>query len=137
MRPEDTLHAAVVDLLRYAAPPPPEGPWWSSQRNELAGASSRGRARTAIAVERFGVAPGAPDIHGVQRGRAWFMELKADDGSLSAAQRACRDWIKLAGGAWAVVRSLDDARAFLAEIGVPLKPRLAPPQSHAKGGDRT
>lgn len=66
---------------------------------------------------KFGVGnPGGSDFVGVYRGRALYVEIKTPDGRQSPDQRRFQAKIERHGGIYRVLRSVEDARAFLAEL---------------------
>lgn len=66
---------------------------------------------------RFGVgSPGGSDLVGVFRGRAVFVEIKTPTGRQSPEQRQFQQLVESKGGEYVIVRSIDDARAWLASI---------------------
>ena len=74
--------------------------------------------RTAVRLKAEGLKAGAPDMLFVlPHGRCAFLEMKTKRGSLSPAQREWRDVITGNGHLWALCRTLDEAKAFLAAIG--------------------
>jgi hypothetical protein len=104
--PEDRLQRAVVQLLRFAAIP---GAYWFAVPN----GGMRSHIEAAIMVG-LGVRKGAPDVVVVgSGGRAHFLELKAARGRLSPEQRDVQAWCEAHQVPHAVVRTLDEAEAFL------------------------
>lgn len=66
---------------------------------------------------RFGVGgPGASDLVGVFRGRAVFVEIKTPTGRQSPEQRTFQQLVERKGGTYVVLRSVEDARAWLADL---------------------
>jgi len=117
MRPEESLHVAVVDFLALALP-----------ADAVAFHVPNGELRNpAVArkLARMGVVPGIPDLAVVHQGRALFLELKAGKGRLSPSQRAMHSRLEAAGASVATVKSLDEAADALTAWGVPLRARLA------------
>ena len=78
---------------------------------------------TAGRLKAEGVVPGVADIIIIWKGRALGIELKACTGRLSKAQQNWGDAFTLAGGCYAVCRSLGDVGAFLDAAGMPLRAR--------------
>jgi hypothetical protein len=64
---------------------------------------------------RFGI-PGQADIGGIYRGRAVEVEVKTDDGRLSAAQKRWMMAVERAGGVFVVARNPADALEALAAL---------------------
>lgn len=79
----------------------------------------------AVNLKRAGLRAGTPDIMLVHDGRALFLELKADDGRLSAAQIDTHYAIMKAGGQVAVCKTLDEVRDWLTKWRVPTRVRSA------------
>lgn len=79
---------------------------------------------TAGRLKAEGVVPGVADFIIIWKGRAMAIELKARKGRLSKAQQHWGGAFTLAGGLYAVARSLDDVAAFLDAAGVPLRARI-------------
>lgn len=76
---------------------------------------------TAGRLKAEGVVPGVADFIVIWKGRALGIELKARTGRLSKAQLHWGDAFTLAGGCYAVCRSLGDVGAFLDAAGLPLR----------------
>jgi hypothetical protein len=79
---------------------------------------------TAGRLKAEGVVPGVADIIIIWNGRALGIELKARTGRLSKAQQHWGDAFTLAGGCYAVCRSLGDVGAFLDAAGIPLRVQI-------------
>lgn len=101
-RDEDKVHVAILDWIRTVAPQclpfhvPNEG-----ERT----------ASAAVNLQRLGLVPGIPDLAILAPGgRVYFIEVKAQGGVLSKAQRAINDRFLEMGQPYAVCRSIDDAR---------------------------
>jgi hypothetical protein len=104
-RPEQTLQRAVVEHLRWRARP---GVWWCHLAN--------GGWRSPIEAKIFkalGVVAGAPDLLIVADGRAYFLELKAPRGRVSAAQHECHEALRAAGASVAIADNIDEALELL------------------------
>lgn len=66
---------------------------------------------------RFGVgSPGGSDLIGVFRGRAIFVEIKTPTGRQSPEQKTFEQLVRGKGGIYAIVRSVDEARALLEQL---------------------
>lgn len=86
----------------------PDGVWW---RNNC-GVAERGGHKI-----RFGVGnPGGADLIGVFRGRFVAVEVKTPIGRQTPEQRQFQQLVERKGGVYVVLRSADDARAWLAEL---------------------
>ena len=80
-------------------------------RNNIATAEVRG------AWVKFGVGgKGGSDLVGVVRGRAAFVEVKTPVGRLSAEQKQFAELVRSKGAEFVVLRSADEARAWLADM---------------------
>jgi hypothetical protein len=84
--------------------------------NEITSGERRAKSRQAILVS-MGVYPGFADLIVLSEGRVLFLEVKSETGRLRPAQEDFRDAVQAQGFAWALVRSLDDALAALADHG--------------------
>ena len=112
---EGPIHRAIISWLRVVLP---EAIIFHAA-NESRRPGRAGHVERALNAAN-GVLPGVPDIIGLTETGAFFMEVKAPGGTLSAAQRDFRDRLASLGyDRWAVVRSVDDARAALASWGIP------------------
>lgn len=66
---------------------------------------------------RFGVGgPGASDLVGVYRGRAVFVEIKTPIGRQTPEQKMFQQLVERKSGIYVVLRSVDDARAWLLSL---------------------
>lgn len=74
----------------------------------------------AVILNGQGILPGVPDLIFVSKGRAFGLELKSENGSLSGAQRAAHVALRDAGMRVEVARSLDEALEHLRDMGIPL-----------------
>ena len=84
----------------------------------------RSRKARARAVGE-GILAGVPDLAVCWRGRTIFIELKAKGGSLSPAQRDMHNRLVFCGFEVVVCRSLECVCNSLAELGIPLRGRVA------------
>lgn len=73
---------------------------------------------TAAKLKGQGVKAGAADLIVVKDGVIAFVEVKTDKGRLSDAQKNFRDQCAEHRVPYAVVRGINDLRAFLSEIGI-------------------
>ncbi len=108
--PEQELQRTVAEYLDSALPP---AVFWTSIP-----AGGGGSVRGAI-IKDTGYRAGTPDILLIYRGWAFLIELKAENGRLSDAQRRVHLELKDAQAPVAVCRSLDDVRVTLSQMGVP------------------
>lgn len=115
--PEATIHRAVLSWLRVVLP---EALIWHPA-NETRRPGKAGNVERAMNAA-MGVLAGVPDICGRTQEGDWYMEIKAEGGYLSPAQKAFRDSLAALGcPRYAVVRSIEDAREALAEWGIPTR----------------
>lgn len=106
--PERKIQTAIVKALRQHCPHP-----WFAVPN---GGARHIRVATKLKAE--GVNPGVPDLVFVlPGGRFAGLELKSEDGRLSAHQKAFRDAITVRQGWWNVAHSIDEAWGILAAWG--------------------
>lgn len=112
-RPEQAVQKMLVNALRMILP-----------RDSFLFAVPNGGARSAIEAAIFqgqGVVAGVTDLIVLWSGRAFGMEVKADKGDLTSRQVAVHAAMRAAGAPVAVVRTLQEAIAFLTENGIPLR----------------
>jgi hypothetical protein len=108
--PEQILQRSVADNLRLRAFP---DVYWFHPAN--------GGARTVIEgaiLKACGVRAGTPDFICIRSGRTYGLELKADGGRLSAAQKLAHDEMRAAGAEVATAVGIDEALAQLSEWGL-------------------
>jgi len=66
---------------------------------------------------RFGVGgPGAADLVGLYRGRFVALEIKTPTGRQTPEQKTFQQLVERKGGIYVVMRSVEDARAWLASL---------------------
>ena len=105
--PEQSLQIHIANLVI-------DTPWTAI------GHGGGGKQRGMI-LKGMGVHAGWPDLMLIHRATPYFIELKAEKGVLSAAQKAVHEQIALAGGVVAVCRSIDQVRSALALWGIPTR----------------
>ena len=106
---EFQIHKQVVErLFDFAAP----GIFWFHPFNK---ASSPREGKMA---KDMGVVAGVPDLIIFQEGEVWCLEIKAEDGKLSVAQKACHEAIADAGIDVYVTFGYDATIALLQAHGV-------------------
>ena len=107
---EGPIHIDILQHLRKALP----GAVIHHSPNE-----TKWRSKKAIMVvqkaKSMGTMPGFPDLMILFQGQFWAMEVKAEGGKVSMAQKAAGIRIEAAGGRWAVVRSVEDAEKCLSK----------------------
>ena len=104
-RPEQAIQRAVFEHLRLRGAP-----------NTFAYHAANGGARTAIEGAIFkslGVVAGVPDVIIVKDGATYALELKADGGKLSEAQRNTIEAMERAGAVVGVAFGIDQALQWL------------------------
>jgi hypothetical protein len=106
---EVPVHITIYQYL-CAVLPPAEYKIWHTPNGGFRDEVEAGK------LKRMGVLAGVADliIMGLTR-RLFFLEVKTKTGRLSRAQKDFRDFCLLVGYPFAVVRSVEDARAFLLE----------------------
>jgi hypothetical protein len=101
--------SAIQDAVRLTLGSDPDLVLW---RNNIGLAWMRNGAPV-----RFGVGgPGGSDLVGVFRGRAVFIELKTPIGRQSKEQKQFQQLVERKGAVYVVIRSVEDAQAWLAEM---------------------
>lgn len=119
---EPELHRQIADAFRLELAPPRkisrEGVTWYSV-DMAAYAGSVPGIRTGR-----GCVAGVADIVVIFEGRGHFIEVKADDGSLSPAQCEMATAYLLAGAQYGVARDALEALALLDAWGIPRAHRL-------------
>lgn len=106
--PEDQIQESIVAYLRTVLP----GAIVHHSPNE---GNRGGKAGKADGARRkaMGLVPGYPDITIHNHGLTMLLEVKSAKGTLSTEQRAMRDNLISQRIPYGLVRSIDDARAFL------------------------
>jgi hypothetical protein len=110
-REEDAIQRAVVTYLRTVLV--------NCQVFAVPNGGARRRIEAAI-LKSTGTMAGVPDLI-ISRplGHVAYLEIKAGKGKLSEAQAGFRDWCHANGTPWGLIRSIDDARDFLALHNIP------------------
>ena len=111
--PEADAQRAIVQALRFALP---RDAIVHHCVNEVTEPGSRGQIRQSILVG-MGVHAGFADLIVISSGRVLFLEVKSQTGRLRKSQEGFRDAVCAQGFGWALVRSVDDALAALADHG--------------------
>ena len=119
--PEADTQRAIVQALRVALP---RDAIVHNAVNEIAANDRRGQIRQSILVG-MGVHPGFADLMVISGGRVLFLEVKSQTGRLRKSQEGFRDTVSAQGFGWALVRSVDDALAALADNGFTSRVRPA------------
>ena len=119
---EPILHKQIADALRLEIGAPGRlssrgVTWWSVDMAAYAGNAP------GIRTGR-GCIAGIPDMFLLFNGVAHFIEIKADDGTLSDAQRDVGTAILCAGGRFGLVRNAAEALACLDRWDIPRAHRL-------------
>lgn len=113
--PEHRLQKAVATFLFLALPDRNPDIYWTGIDHAAAASAAVGRGR-----KERGIKAGIPDLHFLHRGRSIWIELKAEDGSLSDEQQRTRIRIISAGGHWHEARSVEQVQAILLGHGIAL-----------------
>lgn len=112
-RPEECLQRALTAYLAWTAP---TLVWFA-----VPNGGGRSKAEAGV-LKATGVKAGVADLAFVlPAGRAGFIELKAQTGRQSSSQVEWQRRVELAGGLYAVARSVDEVRAILVGWGVELR----------------
>ncbi len=111
--PEADAQRAIVQALRVALP---RDAIIHHCANEVTEPGSRGQIRQSILVG-MGVHTGFADLIVISGGLVLFLEVKSQTGRLRKSQEVFRDTVCAQGFGWAMVRSVDDALAALADNG--------------------
>ena len=119
--PEADAQRAIVQALRVALP---RDAIVHHCANEVTEAGSRGQIRQSILVG-MGVHTGFADLIVISGGRVLFLEVKSQTGRLRKSQEVFRDTVCAQSFGWALVRSVDDALAALADHGFTSRVRPA------------
>ena len=119
--PEADAQRAIVQALRFALP---RDAIVHHAVNEIAASDRRGQIRQSILVG-MGVHSGFADLIVISGGRVLFREVKSQTGRLRKSQEVFRDTVCAQGFGWALVRSVDDALAALADHGFTSRVRPA------------
>jgi hypothetical protein len=107
---ELALHCCTVELLRRAAVP---GVWWNHSPN-----GEKRDLKTGAKLKSMGTSAGYPDLEIFIPGeRPAYLEFKANGGKLSDAQKCWLNFLEVQGYKCAVVKTPEEAAAFLREVG--------------------
>jgi len=107
---EFQIQRAVCIHLREHAHP--DVVWWHTPNG---GARD---VREGVAFKQAGVLPGIPDLLFLHRGRLFGLELKDENGRLSASQIEIAGRLQAQGALWAWANSLAGAKAQLVAWGL-------------------
>jgi len=110
--PEQSLQIQIASWLSWVLPD--DVPW-------TAIGHGGGGLRRGQILKAMGLHAGWPDLILLVNKRAVFVELKTQSGALSPAQKAVHIAIAVAGGLVKTCRSIDELKAFLEVLGVPLR----------------
>jgi hypothetical protein len=116
-RPEQALQRAVVQYLQVAAP---SDLFWTAI-NPVPGKTPA----VAALSKALGLRAGVSDLIFIYKGQALFLELKADKGRESPAQRETSLLAAKAAVPTFICRSIDEVEGRLQAWGIPLKARAA------------
>lgn len=111
---EGPIHRQIVSYLRHVLPP---DSIIHHSRNEGNRGGIRGKLDGARG-KAMGVLPGFPDLLIYTGEQGYCLEVKTPKGRLSEAQKDVKERLERQALPYAVVRSVEDTRAALAEWGV-------------------
>lgn len=112
-QPETKVQQAVATFLMLCLKPPA---WWTSIEHGV-----EVSPQVAARWGSIGVKPGIPDVLIVHDARCFWIECKAEKGTLSSAQLDTHEKLMRAGSTIHVCRSVDDLRHSLALWGIPTR----------------
>lgn len=107
MTPEDAVHFPIVEYLRFYLPN--EVVWFHVPNG------GNLPVQFKMKLKKRGQLPGAPDLVFLWPKGWGGIEIKAEGGRLSAAQKAVRERFINAGGRYAVCRSIEDVEETMRE----------------------
>ncbi|MAG24656.1 hypothetical protein CMI47_03665 [Candidatus Pacearchaeota archaeon] len=116
---EEQVHLGVLTFLRMVLPSAAAATLQHSPNESPSGYGWRAK------MQRLGTMPGWPDLEFVYNERAYFVEVKAPKGRVSAVQLATHRHLTHAGARVGVARSIDDAQALLEAWELPLRAKVA------------
>lgn len=116
---EHPIHKQCCDMMRIELAPAGKVSrrgvcWWSIDM------ANYGGEVPGIRMSR-GIIAGVPDVFVLYAGRAYFVEIKAEDGVLSDAQQSVASAVLAARGLFGVARSADEMLALLDGWSIPRK----------------
>jgi hypothetical protein len=119
VRNEDALQTEVA---KWLAANMPSASWFTATANgAYLGGDKRRRMIQSARLKRTGVKNGTPDIIICHDGRFLSIEMKCEGETLSDVQMEVEDAIAIAGGGYAVCRSLADVVETLSCWQVPFR----------------
>ncbi len=105
LRPELQIHMEILNWLKWQYPQAVI----HHSANERKGQAAGKRAKD------MGQLAGFPDLIVMRQGHVWCFEVKKKSGKVSKEQKACGEIIERNQFRWAVVRSVEDVQACVAE----------------------
>lgn len=108
---EDPLHVAILEYLDLVLPKSATPAWHTPN-------GGKRDKRTAAKMKKLGTRAGFPDLGFLFQSKLYTLEVKPKDGTQSAVQKGWQDWITHAGGFYAIVRNVDEAKAQLQAWGI-------------------
>jgi hypothetical protein len=110
---ELNTHKAILSYLRLALPHAITH--HSAQNFGIEGDAIK---RAVALAKAMGMVSGWPDLVTLYNGKVMGWEVKAEGGTVSDAQKTVGAAFIANGAHWAVVRSIDDVKQYLAEWGI-------------------
>lgn len=115
---EAALQEQIVYYLRTVLPPPA-----AATVIHIVNEGKRS-LRMGAALKRQGMTAGVEDIQMIHHGRHHGIEIKTATGRQTPEQKAREAAVVIAGGRYAVCRSVDDVRETLRQWAIPTRERL-------------
>ena len=120
--PEADAQRAIVAYLRAILP---IGSIVHHSANEVAGGGPKARLQQSIR-QGMGVHAGFSDLIVISQGRVAFLEVKSKVGRARPSQLAFGQAVEAQGFPWAIIRTPEDAAAFLEGRGFKTRRKIRP-----------
>ena len=127
MTRETVVHQTIVEFLLHALP----------TSAILHHSPNEGRHHVAhrLRLKKMGLRPGWPDLEVCYQGTIFFLEIKTPEGRVTPVQKALHTELEAQGFSVTLLRSVDDAQAWLvsqfAPTFRPVVPLLQEDEAHA------
>ena len=109
---ESDIQIQIVEYLTLMAPS--RGFFFFSIPNEAMGAArGKGGLARMAKLKRMGLRPGVADLVIIKAGRAYFLEVKRNDGKMSQNQKDFENLVFAHGSEYGVAYSFDEAVLIL------------------------